>query len=104
MGATKHIVQNRDDFVNFHCYPVGSQIVVLSKRRWWRCPWIQGISFETPWRDYVSSSQFAHALRVRCFLLSFVYGISFFSLIFIQMSQISYTMAICLVMPHWKVF
>ena len=29
MGATKDIVQNRVDFVNFCRYPMGSQIIVL---------------------------------------------------------------------------
>jgi len=28
-GPTKHIVQDKDDFVEFHRYPVGSHIVVL---------------------------------------------------------------------------
>jgi len=29
MGATKHIVRDKDGFVDFHRYPVGSQTVVL---------------------------------------------------------------------------
>jgi len=28
-GASKHIVQDRAGFVKFHCYPVGTQSVVL---------------------------------------------------------------------------
>jgi len=32
-GATKHIVQDRVDFVNFHHYPVSSQIFVFGNDR-----------------------------------------------------------------------
>jgi len=29
MGANKYVVRDKDGFVNFHCYPMGSQTVVL---------------------------------------------------------------------------
>ena len=32
MGASKHIVQDKVGFVEFHRYPVGSQSIVLGNR------------------------------------------------------------------------